>query len=142
VTIVVAVAIVWALSTCSRTVPPPSPSATSAPQGRQTQEQQFLAGVDKSISGAMIAGNLTKYVGDSVDLHCTIASIVDENSFDARCGERNGAPAILLVDYDDTVSLNEGQPVRIMGIVEQPEAGVDAAGKKATFPAVKAQFVE
>lgn len=139
---VIAVAVLWALSTCSRSVPAPSPSATSAPQGRQAQEQQFLAGVDKTISGAAIAGNATKYVGDSVDIHCTIASIVDEDSFDARCGEQNGVPAILQVDFDDTISLNQGQTVRIMGIVEQPQTGVNDAGKKVTYPAVKAEFVE
>jgi hypothetical protein len=150
--VVVAVAIVWALATCSRSpsssndaasVATSSPSATSAAQGRQYDEQQFLASADKSISGPMIARDKSKYVGDSVAIACTVASIIDENSFNAQCAQRGDpVPAIILVDYDDTVSLNKGQAVRIMGTVEEPAQGLDASGKQATFAAVKAQFIE
>lgn len=90
----------------------------------------------------MIAHDKSKYVGDSVDLQCTIASIVDENSFNANCGRNGGVAAVILVDYDDTVWLNKGQAVRVMGTVEEPTDGVDGAGKKASFAAVKAEFVE
>ncbi len=142
--VVVAVIVVWVLAIWSGSSPPTaaSSSAPSAAPGRRADEQQFLAGVDRSISGAAIAHDKSKYVGDSVDIACTIASIVNENSFTADCGENSGVPAVILVDYDDTVSLNKGQAVRIMGTVEEPTDGVDSAGKKATFAAVKAQFIE
>ncbi len=153
--VVVAVAIVWALATCSRSpsssgpandgasLATSSPSATSAPQGRQYDEQQFLASVDKSISGPMIVRDKAKYVGDSVAIACTVASIIDENSFNAQCAQRGDrVPAIVLVDYDDTVSLNKGQAIRILGTVEEPAQGLDASGKQATFAAIKAQFIE
>ena len=90
----------------------------------------------------MIADDKAKYVGDSVAIVCTIASIVDENSFYANCGENSGVPAVILVDYDDTVSLNKGQAVRIMGTVEESTQGVDSSGGKLTLPAIKAQFIE
>ena len=89
----------------------------------------------------MIARNATKYVGDSVELRCTIAYIVDESSFNADCGTK-GSPALLFVDYDDTVSLDRGQPIQILGVVEEPASNAGVSGKRETRPAIKADFIE
>jgi hypothetical protein len=121
----------------------PNPGATSYEQGRLEQKREFLAGVNESISGAMIAGNKLKYVGENVDLHCTVASIVDAQSFNAQCGEDDeGLPIYILVQYDDTSSLDKGQAVRILGTVEEPTEGVNGFGGENTFPTVKAEFME
>lgn len=121
----------------------PNPHATSYEQGRKEAKREFANGVDESISGAMIAGNKLKYVGDDVDLHCTVESIVDENGFNAECGDdSDGVPAIILVHYDDTSSLSKGQAVRILGTVEEPTEGVNGFGGEGTFPTVKAEFME
>lgn len=121
----------------------PNPHATSYEQGRREQKREFLASVNESISGAMIAGNKLKYVGESVDLHCTVASVVDANDFNAQCGEDDaGLPVVILVQYDDTSSLDKGQSVRILGTVEEPTEGVNGFGGETTFPTVKAEFME
>ena len=121
----------------------PNPHATAYEQYVHEQKQEFLSQVDESISGAMIAGNKLKYVGDDVDLHCTVESIIDANSFNAECGEDgDGVPAIILVEYNDTSSLDKGQAVRILGTVEDPVEGVNGFGGQATFPTVEAEFME
>ena len=121
----------------------PNPHATSYEQGRQAEKSDFLAGVDESISGAMIAGNKLKYVGESVDLHCTVFAVIDSSTFNAECGEdSDGLPVIIAVQYDDTSSLSKGQTVRILGTVQEPMEGVNGFGGAATFPTVKAEFME
>jgi hypothetical protein len=121
----------------------PEPAPTSYEQSVHAQKAEFLQSVDESISGAMIAGNKLKYVGDNVELHCTVESIVDESSFNASCGtDEDGLPAIILVQYDDTSSLDKGQSVRILGTVEDPTEGVNGFGGETTFPTVKAEYME
>jgi zinc-ribbon domain len=124
-------------SAVSDTAPQPTQESV------QQQKKDFLASVDESISGAMIAGNKLKYVGDTVDLHCNVLAIVDESHFNATCGtDEDDLPAIILVEYDDTSSLDKGQAVRIMGTVEEPTEGVNGFGGESTFPTVKAEFME
>ncbi len=53
----------------------PSPRPTTYAQYMREQKREFLAQVNESISGAMIAGNRFKYVGKAVDLHCTVNDI-------------------------------------------------------------------
>lgn len=119
----------------------PEPTLTAIPAA--IQKKSFLHGVDESISGGMIAGNKLKYVGKDVDLHCTVLSVVDDNSFNAECGEdSDGDPAIILVHYQYTSSLDKGQSVRILGTVEDPTEGVNGYGGEATFPTVNAEFME
>lgn len=121
----------------------PNPHATSYEQGRKAEKREFLAGVNESISGAMIVGNKLKYVGDDVDLHCTVYTIIDASSFNAECGEDDdGMPIVIVIQYDDTSSLDKGQAVRILGTVEDPAEGVNGYGGEATFPTVKAEFME
>jgi hypothetical protein len=121
----------------------PNPHATTYEQYVHEQKQEFLSQVDESISGAMIAGNKLKYVGDDVDLHCTVDTIVDAGTFNADCGEdSDGMPVIILIQYDDTSSLDKGQAARILGTVEDPTEGVNGFGGEATFPTVKAEFME
>jgi hypothetical protein len=127
----------------SAPVSAPNPHTTSYEQGRLAKKRAFIQGVDESISGAMIAGNKLKYVGDDVDLHCTVDTIVDAGTFNADCGEdEDGMPYIILIQYDDASSLDKGQPVRILGTVEDPTVGVNGFGGEATFPTVKAEFME
>jgi hypothetical protein len=121
----------------------PNPHATSYEQGRLAEKREFIQGVNESISGAMIAGNKLKYVGDDVDLHCTVDNVVDSSNFNADCGEdSDGMPAILLIQYDDTSSLDKGQAIRVLGTVEDPTEGVNGFGGETTFPTVKAEFME
>jgi hypothetical protein len=121
----------------------PNPHATTYEQYLHQQKEEFLSQVDESISGTMIAGNKLKYVGDNVDLHCTVESIIDANSFNAECGEDgDGDPAIILVEYNDTSSLDKGQAVRILGTVADPVQGINGFGGQATFPTVEAEFME
>jgi hypothetical protein len=113
------------------------------PESIQNQKKDFLASVDESISGAMIAGNPYKYIGDAVDLHCTVVSIPDPSFFNAQCGEdSDGLPALIVVEYDNTANLNQGQAVRVMGDVEEPMQGTNAMGGARNFPTVKAHFME
>jgi hypothetical protein len=122
---------------------PPTPQPTTYEQSVHEQKAEFLESVDESISGAMIAGNKYKYVGENVDLHCTVFSIIDAESFNAQCGEDDdGLPVLLMVQYDDTSSLDKGQSVRILGTVEDPVEGVNGFGGEGTFPTVKAEYME
>ncbi|HEY1978406.1 MAG TPA: hypothetical protein VGG89_17785 [Candidatus Baltobacteraceae bacterium] len=120
-----------------------APVATAAPISVAARKKKFVQSVDESISGAMIAGNKYKYVGKDVDLHCTVASVIDENGFNATCGEDDdGDPVNIVVLYSYTKSLDQGQTVRILGTVEQPAEGSNAMGGSGTFPTVKAEFME
>jgi hypothetical protein len=121
----------------------PTPEPTSYAQYMHEQKAEFLQSVDESISGGMIAGNKYKYVGNNVDIHCIVLSIVDQSTFNAACGEdSDGDPAVIVVQYDDTSSLDKGQSVRILGTVEDPAEGVNGFGGETTFPTVRAQFME
>jgi hypothetical protein len=120
-----------------------TPEPTSTPESIQDQKKDFLASVDESISGAMIVGSPYKYIGDNVDLHCTVVSIPDPSFFNAQCGEdSDGMPAVLVVEYDDAGNLSKGQTVRVMGEVAEPMQGSNAMGGSMNFPTVKAQFME
>lgn len=119
----------------------PEPTLTPIPVA--IQKKSFIEGADESISGGMIAGNKLKYIGKDVDLHCTVLSIVDDSSFNAECGEdSDGDPAIILVHYQYTSSLDKGQSVRVLGTVAEPTEGVNGYGGESTFPTVDAQFME
>lgn len=63
--------------------------------------------------------------------------------FNASCGtDDDGMPAIILVQYDDTTSLDKGQSVRILGTVQEPTEGVNGFGGEATYATDKAEFME
>lgn len=99
--------------------------------------------VDASVSGARIAGSPYKFVGQAVELHCTVETIPDPAFFNASCGEdESGIPAILVIQYDDAQSLEKGQAVRILGTVAPPTEGTNAMGGSMNFPTVKAEFME
>ena len=119
-----------------------TPEATqeSYEHQRQRTKQDFLASVDESTSGAMIANNKFRYVGKNVDLHCTVTNIPDRNFFNANCGnEDNGA--IIVIQYDAS-ELSTGQAIRVIGTVEEPMQGTNGFGGAAQFPTVKAEFME
>lgn len=65
-------------STASQTQPPATP--TPKPVTRAELKREFLATVDESISGAMIADSPYKYVGKHVDLHCTVSDVVGRHN--------------------------------------------------------------
>ena len=100
----------------------------------------FVKTVDESISGARIAGNPYKFVGKHVDLHCVVVQIPDTSFFNAMCGD--GQDSLIAIQHDSK-SLEQGQSVRVLGIVEQPEKGeVYGGGGSATFAVVKAIYLQ
>jgi hypothetical protein len=121
--------------------PAPTPRPTSYAQYQHEQKREFMATVDESISGGMIVGNKFKYVGKSVDLHCTVENIPDQSWFNANCSGDDDDPAMIVIEYD-THDLSPGQAIRVMGTVDQPMEGNNAMGGDATFPTIKAEFME
>jgi hypothetical protein len=100
---------------------------------------QFLAAVDEKISGPRIAGNPFKFVGQRVDLHCNVVNVVDFDGQPASnllCGEAN----ILLTG--DVSRLEGGQSIRVLGMVTEPQPGVNTFGGVARFPTVVARWVD
>ena len=125
---------------------PETPEPTEEPAPKPLTDAQlraqFLEGVDESISGGKIAGNPFRYIGKSVDHHCTVSNIPDPTWFNAACGERSdGLPAIIVIEAD-TTDLQVGQSVRVMGVVDQPMDGTNAMGGSMQFPAVSSQFMQ
>jgi hypothetical protein len=100
----------------------------------------FLKTVDESISGARIAGNPWKFVGKHVDLHCSVGPIIDEHTFNGVCGDAFG-DAIAIV-CNSTKSLEAGQDVRVLGIVQNPLDGTNTNGGAQKWGVVKAVFME
>ncbi len=122
---------------------PPPPPPTPTPNPILQEKHDFIASVDESISGPMIEGNPYKYVGDNVDLRCTVENIPDPSMFNAACGQDDdGTDAIIVVQYDDTSSLDKGQSVRVLGTVVTPMQGTNAMGGSMNFPTVEAHFME
>jgi hypothetical protein len=111
-------------------------SATARPADRAAMKRGFIKTADESISGDMIVGNKFKYVGKHVDLHCTVSDIPEADFFNASCGDST------IVIEADSKSLSPGQAVRILGTVVDPMEGNNAMGGNASFPTVKAEFME
>ena len=123
----------------------PTEPPTPKPLTRAQQKQIFLQGVDESISGARIAGNPYKFVGDKVDLHGTVMNVLDDSSFNFSTGDiDSGDEAVILVTTDrgGASQLEAGQALRILGVVQQPTAGTNAMGGSMNFPTVQAKFME
>lgn len=116
----------------------PAPEPTSYEQYVRAQKREFIAGVDESISGSMIVGNKFKYVGQSVDLHCTVIDVPQATFFNADCG----GDSPLAIETDDVTSITQGQSVRVLGVVDSPIDGTNAYGGSASFAAVAARFIE
>jgi hypothetical protein len=124
-------------------------SATDAPtalatvesdyQRRQEQQKSFLASVNASLTATKIVGNPVRYVGQRVHLSCTIGNIPERGVVNADCGD--GADA-LVIEYDDTDSLDKGQRIRVLGTVVAPIEGTNGFGASVNFPTVKAAFLE
>jgi hypothetical protein len=111
----------------------------------QQQKRDFLANVDESISGARIAGNPYKFVGDDVDLHGTVSNVLDDSHFNLTTGDvESDDYAIILVETDpgEASDLEANQSIRVMGEVEEPTEGTNAMGGSGEFPTVKAEFME
>ncbi len=81
------------LSACSDDTSDAARSAASnvahkaKPVSQAEIKRQYIASANESISGAMIAGNPFKYVGQRVDLHCTVESIPMAEAFNLRVYE-------------------------------------------------------
>lgn len=120
----------------------PSPTPTTYAEYIKALKRQFMANVNESITGSMIAGNRFKYVGKAVDLHCTVADIPDQSFFNASCGQdSNGLPVTIVIEYA-TKDLAQAQSVRVLGVVDKPMEGVNGFGGSSTFPTVKAFFMQ
>jgi hypothetical protein len=110
----------------------------STPALTQADKVVFLASVDTSITAEMIFGNMFRYNGKRVDLHCTIANIPAEDFFGAECG----SDAVPIEIVHNTKSLSVGQKVRVIGFVEKPMDGTNALGGERQSPEVSAVFIE
>jgi hypothetical protein len=110
------------------------------PPSRLEQKRMFLKTVDESISGARIAGNPYKFVGDNVDLHCHVSDVPDPQVINADCGSEDD-PVNIVIQIDSS-SLEKGQALRILGTVQDPMQGTNAMGGAMTFPTVKSLFAE
>jgi opacity protein-like surface antigen len=96
----------------------------------------FLQTVDETISGARLAGNPFRFVGEHVDLHCTVMSIPDAGWFNGYC---SGG---IIVIMHDTTDLDEGQAVRALGTVLEPQEGTNAFGGTIHPALVEAQYLQ
>jgi len=121
-----------------------APAATTEPYAhrRAREKQQFYASVDQSISGSAIAGNPFKYVGQKVELHCTVASVPEADAFNADCGQDSDGGEAIIVMETSTAGLDKGQAVRILGTVAQPAQGTNGMGGAAQFPTVQVEFMQ
>ena len=106
----------------------------------RSDKAAFLKTVDESISGNRIANNPFKFVGKHVDLHCTVTIIPDRDWFNADCSTTDDV-AIIVIEHDSS-SLESGQSIRVLGIVQEPSEGTNLYGGATRFPDVLAKFME
>ncbi len=119
--------------------PTPEPTQESYEHQRQREKREFLDSVDDSITAAQIAGNPNKYVGRNVELHCTVSNVPQQGMINAACGDDD---TNIVIEYGDTNSLDQGQAIRVLGTVQEPEEGTNSFGGAMSFPTVKAEFME
>ncbi len=113
-------------------------------------KHEFAASVDESISGQRIMGAKYKFVGENVDLHGKVLSIVDENHFNLGTGSMTidddgnvlDTSGTIVVQCESTHDLERNQQVRVLGTVIQPIEGNNVMGGNATFAAVEAKYIE
>ena len=97
----------------------------------------YLAQVDTSVTGSMIVDDKRKYALKKVDLHCTVGA-ADVTSFEASCTDSvYDTDFLILAETLDITTLGVGQPVRIVGCVENPFENGDGTHS----PTVKAEFI-
>ena len=126
---------------------PLKPTATPAPtekpesyqQQRAREKREFIYSLSPSITADKISGNPTKYEGANVELHCTVSGVPQEGIVNASCGEDQ---INIVLKYDDTSSLDQGQVIRVLGTVDEPAEGTNAFGGAMNFPTVDVKFME
>lgn len=119
--------------------PKPTPTPETYEHQRQREKQELLASVDHSITASKVAGNPSKYVGDNVELRCTVSNIPQAGTINAACGDDETNIVVL---YEETNALDQGQSIRILGTVMAPSEGTNAFGGAMNFPTVRADFME
>jgi hypothetical protein len=113
-------------------------------------KREFIGTVDESISGQRIAGAKFKFVGTNVDLHGKVGSIVDDQHFNLMTGSTSidddgnvsDTSGVIVIECQSTHDLEQGQVLRVLGTVINPIEGNNAMGGNATFPAVRAEYME
>jgi hypothetical protein len=78
-------------------------------------------------------------LGSNVELHCTVSNVPQEGFINASCGDDD---TNIVLEYDDTGSVDAGQSVRVLGTVDSPSEGTNAMGGSMNFPTVKVEFME
>ena len=132
-----------ATETPSTPEPTDKPRPTEKPETyeeqRKREKREFLASIDDSITADKISGNATKYVGQNVSLHCSIGNVPQQGTINALCGENE---TNIVLQYEDSNSVDQGQSVHVLGTVAEPAEGTNAFGGDMHFPTVDVKFME
>ena len=106
---------------------------------RQADKNKFLAQCDESISIERLAGAPHKFIGKKVDIHGIVGPAMNNTS--AFNLDSANEPGIFVIVAGDARTLEQNQPVRVLGIVIEPVSGGNNMGGSGTYAVVRARFV-
>ena len=116
-----------------------APTAALA-ASRQDQKRAFISQCDESISVEGLAGAPHKFVGKKVDLRGTVGpAMEDSNAF--NLDGLNNPDAFVAVIWD-AKNLEQGQRVRVLGVVDRPVSGETTTGGAVTTSVIRARYVD
>lgn len=114
------------------------PAAAEA-ASRQDQKRAFIAQCDESISIDRLSGAPHKFIGKKVDLHGVVGPAMQ----DTRVFNLDSAddPSVFVLVIGDAKNLEQGQNVRVLGVVEEPQSGQNNVGGSGTYAVVQSRFI-
>lgn len=104
-----------------------------------SEKAAFIAQCDESISISRLAGAPYKFVGKKVDLHGIVGPPIDEHTLNLN--DPND-PEIFVAVIGNAKTLEEGQALRVLGIVLQPVQSENTSGGGRTYAVVQSRYME
>jgi hypothetical protein len=111
----------------------------SKSSGRSVHEPDPNTTTNPSITGAMLEGNPSKYVGERVQLDCKVLNVIGAEA-NITC-DGDGAYNVLLLEgkEGDISDLDADQHIIVNGFVDDPQTSKTAMGGERTFALVYAE---
>ncbi len=106
---------------------------------RASDKRAFLAQCDESISIDRLAGAPHKFIGKKVDVHGVVGPAMettDAFSLDSTTNE-----SLFVVVVADARRLEQGQQVRVLGVVTKPISSANNMGGSGTYAVVQGRFI-
>jgi hypothetical protein len=104
-------------------------------------KRAFIAQCDESISVVRLAGAPYKFVGKKVDLHGIVGPTTDPTFINLNSADESN-PLAFVVVLADSRRLEQGQRIRVLGVVQQPVSGPNNQGGNGTYAVVRKVFME